>query len=192
MSRNLGGRNLSEHELHTPHHAAVREYGLSQWVAIFTAIVATLGAIIAHESSLSANEAILYKNEAILKKTEASNQWSYYQQVSTKAHLMELAKVLAPQIKTGEYDAKLEKYAQQKIDLQVKANALEDEVKVADAHSASLRKPWQSYGMALTLLQIAISLASVSILTGRTWLFGGAGLAAASGAGYWLLALANH
>ena len=73
-----------------------------------------------------------------------------------------------------------------------KINALEDEVKAADAHSTLLRKPWQSYGMALTLLQIAISLASVTILTGRTWLFGGAGLAAAGGAGYWLLALANH
>ena len=183
---------MSNDELHAPHHAAVREHGLAQWVAIFTAIVATLGAVIAHESSLSANEAILYKNEAILKKTEASNQWAYYQQVSTKAHLMELAKILAPQTNPGEYDTKLEKYAKQKVDLQVKANALEDEVKAADAHSTLLRKPWQSYGMALTLLQIAISLASVTILTGRTWLFGGAGLAAAGGAGYWLLALANH
>ena len=44
----------------------------------------------------AANEAILLKNEAVLKKSEAANQWSYYQQVSTKAHLMELAKALTP------------------------------------------------------------------------------------------------
>ena len=76
--------------------------------------------------------------------------------------------------------------------MQAKANALEDEVKAADAHSTLLRKPWQSYGMALTLLQIAISLASVAILTGRTWLFGAAGLGAIGGVVYWALALTMY
>lgn len=77
-------------ELHIPHQHGV-ESGLAKWVAIFTAIVATMGGIVGHEASHVANDAILYKNEAVLKKTDAANQWAYYQAVSTKSHLMELA-----------------------------------------------------------------------------------------------------
>ena len=175
-----------------PHHAANPERGLAQWVAIFTALVAIMGAIVAHESSQSANEAILYKNEAILKKTEAANQWSYYQQVSTKAHLMELAKMLTPADKQAGFDDKLAKYAQQKTDIQAKATALELDVTTADAKSAGFRKPWQNYSQSLTLLQIAIGLASMTMLTGRSWLFGIAGVAAFGGTASWILALASH
>ena len=80
-------------ELELPHIPA-GDNQLGKWVAIFTAIVATMGGIASHEASQIANEAILYKNEAVLKKTDASDQWAYYQAVSTKSHLIELAKEL--------------------------------------------------------------------------------------------------
>jgi len=44
----------------------------------------------------------------------------------------------------------------------------------------------------LTLLQIAISVASVTILTGRVWLFAVAGLSAVGGLGFWIIALLAH
>ena len=180
---------MSTHEVHVPHGP---ERGLTQWVAIFTALMATFGAVVGHEASETANEAILLKNEAVLKKAEASNQWSYYQQVSTKAHLMELAKALTPAAKHKDYDQKLAKYTQQKDEIQAKANTFEAEVARANDASAALRKPRLNYAFALTLLQIAISVASVTVLTGRKWLFGVAILAAGGGTGFWLTALLAH
>lgn len=183
---------MSEHGVHVPHHPHGPQRGLDQWIAIFTALMATFGAIVGHEASETANQAILFKNEAVLKKAEASNQWSYYQQVSTKAHLMELAKALTPASRHAGYDDKLAKYAKQKQEIQARASAFEAQVKRADAESTALRQPRLNLGLALTLLQIAISVASVTVLTGRVWLFGVAGLAALGGIGFWVAALVAH
>lgn len=183
---------MTSHEVHVPHHPHGPERGLTQWVAIFTALMATFGAIVGHEASETANEAILLKNEAVLKKAEASNQWAYYQQVSTKAHIMELAKALTPEAKHTGYDVNLAKYAKQKEEIQTKANEFEAQVKIADGKSSALRQPRLNFAFALTLLQIAISVASVTILTGRVWLFAVAGLSAIGGLGFWMTALFTH
>jgi hypothetical protein len=183
---------MSEHAVHVPHSPHGPERGLSQWVAIFTAIIATLGAIVGHESSEIANRAILLKNEAVLKKTEAADQWSYYQAVSTKSHLMELAKTLTPQGNQAQYDDKLSKYTQQKDEIQAAANALEDLVKAADQKSAALEMPRQNLEYALALFQIAISVASVTVLTQRRWLFGVAAIGAFGALGFWVFALTTH
>lgn len=178
-------------ELHVPHVSA-GDHPLGKWIAIFTAIVATMGGIVGHEASHIANEAILYKNQAVLKKTDASNQWAYYQAVSTKSHLMELAKELTPPQSHPGYDEKLAKYAQQKAEIQQRANALEEQVRAADAKSAALREPRQSLFLALALFQIAISVASVTVLTRQAWLFAIAGLGALSGVGLWISAFVSH
>ncbi|MEQ1519140.1 MAG: DUF4337 family protein, partial [Usitatibacteraceae bacterium] len=68
--------------------------GFVQWVAIFTAILATVGAIVSYQGGHSQNEALYYKNEAVLKKADASNQWAYYQAKGTKQNLAELAEGL--------------------------------------------------------------------------------------------------
>jgi len=49
-----------EHQAHMP--------GLGQTVAIFTAVLSTLGAILRYQGSHAQNEAMLLKNEAVLKK----------------------------------------------------------------------------------------------------------------------------
>ncbi len=183
---------MADDEIHVPHHAHRRERGLAQWIAIFTALMATFGAIVGHEASETANEAILYKNDAVLKKAEAANQWAYYQQVSTKALLTELAKTQAPDAKRADYDNKLAKYTNQKNEIQARADVLEEQVTVANAKSAALRKPRLNFTLAIMLLQIGISVASVTILTGRVWLFGVAGLAAAGGIGFWIAAFFAH
>ena len=161
-------------------------------MAIFTAIAATLGGIVGHEANHVANDAILYKNEAVLKKTDAANQWAYYQAVSTKSHLMELAKQLTPAQAHPGYNEKLAKYAQQKKDLEAKANALETQVVAANAKSAALRAPRQNLFLSLALFQIAISVASVTMLSRQRWLFGVALAGALGGIAFWIVALLGH
>lgn len=185
---------MSAHGVHVPHHHEGPVRGFTQWVAIFTALMATVGAVVGHEASEVANEAILLKNDAVLNMAKASNQWGYYQSVSTKAHLMELSRELTPQDSPARMkaDEKLAKYAAQKQEIEEKARKLEAQVSADVTKSGMFTLPRQQLGYSLALFQIAISVASLTVLTGRLWLFGVALLAAAGGIGYWLVALVAH
>ena len=132
-----------------------------QWVAIFTAILATIGAIVSYKGGHTQNAALLYKNEAVLKKTDAANQWSFYQAKSTKQNLAELAESLAtnPELKAE-----------------------------ADKKSEHELLPHDQLAQAMTFIQIAISLAAICVLTRRRWMLGLAGAAAAAGIVYTVLA----
>jgi len=181
--------------VHTPHEEQIAEaahrdgHGLSQWVAIFTALLAALGAIVSYQGSHLMNEVVLYKNEAVLKKAQATDQWNYYQAASTKQHLMELAIALTPNDKHAEFEKAISKYKAQKQSIRALAESLEAESKKADALSARMNRPHTDMARALIFLQIAISLASITALTRRAWLFVLAGLSAAAGVGLWLFAL---
>ena len=171
------------HGLHTHaphddavHHAAEHDtsrkgHSLNQWVAIFTAILAALGAMVSYQGSNLMNEVLLYKNEAVLKKTKATDEWNYYQAVSTKSHLMEMALVLASPDKTENFKEKIAKYEAQKGEIKARATALENESTAANEASARLNKPHHDLEIAMIFFQIAISLASITALTGRRWLF---------------------
>jgi hypothetical protein len=85
--------SVHEQEVEHQAHQGVR---LAKRVAMFTAVLATIGALLSYQGGFTQNQAILYKNEAVLKKAEASDQWAFYQAKSNKQHLLELAKELAP------------------------------------------------------------------------------------------------
>lgn len=176
-----------EHEHAVEHHAHMP--GLGQSVAIFTAILSTLGALLSYQGSLTQVEAMLLKNEAVLKKTEASDQWNFYQAKSSKAHLMRIAADMAPPRKAQRYRQDAARYMKEKEQIKSEADALEREYKKANARSERLMAPHHRLAQALTLLQIAISLASVTVLTRKRWLFGFAGAAAVAGLGLWLSVL---
>ena len=164
-----GGHGGRAHGGEEHHHGSA---GLIRWLAIFTAVISTLAALIGHQAEEIANDAILIKNEATLKKTEASDQWNYYQAVSTKSHLMELAMTLAPADQRQPFADKIKKYEQQKDDIKKEADKLEAASEKASAESAALSAPRGNYMYALALLQVAISIVSVTVLTRLRWLFG--------------------
>ena len=184
--------------VHTPHEEAVQHAAaggvhpsLNQWVAIFTALIAALGALVSYQGSQLVEEVLLHKNEAVLQKAHATDAWNYYQAVSTKQHLMELAADLAPTQRQAGIAAKIAKYQQQKIEIKQHAEALEAASVRADRESAHLSRPHARIAGSLIALQIAISLASITALTGRRWLFATAILSAAVGVGVWLSALGS-
>lgn len=191
---------MSEHGLHThaPHEEAVhhaggddadgRHHSLGQWVAIFTAILAAFGALVSYQGSHLMNEVLLYKNEAVLEKARATDQWNYYQSVSTKLHLLELGTILDP-AKKEDFQPKIAKYKQQKSDIMAQAQALEAKSAHANAESARLNRPHNDLEIAIIFLQIAISLASITALTRRRWLFVLGILSAIGGAGLWAAAM---
>jgi hypothetical protein len=176
------------HDHAVEHHAQSGDK-LAGQIAIFTAILASIGAIISYQGGYTQNEAMLYKNEAVLKKAHASDQWNYYQSKSSKGHLMELALDLAPADKRDYYNQMVQKYNIEKNEIKLKAEALEAESEKANADSERMMHPHHKLAQAMTLVQIAISLASITVLTRKKWLFAMAGVAAVAGVIMWLLAL---
>ncbi len=166
---------------------------LAQMVAIFTAILATIGAIVSYQGGHTQNEALYFKNEAVLKKTDASNQWAFYQAKSTKQNLAELSESLAsnPEQK-AKYSADVKRYKEEKEVIKKEAEKFEVLSKEADEKSKHALNPHDKLAQAMTLIQIAISLASICVLTRRRWMLGLAGVSAAVGVAYWAAAYLVH
>ncbi len=174
---------------HALEHEAQHGPGLAQYIAIFTAVLSTVGAIVSYQGGATQNEAMLNKNEAVLKKTQASDQWNFYQGKSNKERLMELASDLAPASKKAEYKVKIDKYAAEKQVIKKQAEALEALSMQANERSEQAMHPHHHLAQSMTLIQIAIALASITALTQVRWLFVLAGLAAAGGMGLWAMVL---
>ena len=183
------GFHVHGHHEHVLEHESSQGGRMSQYVAIFTAILSTIGAVISYQGGATQNEAMLYKNDAVLKKTQASDQWNYYQAKAQKGHLMELALELAPNNKKEHYREQIEKYNTDKKKIQADAEVLEEATKQANEKSEQLMRPHHKLALSMTLTQIAISLASITALTGKRWLFGVAALAAVGGGILWASAL---
>lgn len=174
-----------EHEVE---HQAQHGPGLAQYVAIFTAILSTVGAIVSYQGGDTQNEAMLFKNEAVLQKAHASDQWNFYQAKSNKGHLMELALAIAPKDKQEYYKKQIEKYDTEKKEIRAQAEALERASRKANEESERLMHPHSKLAQAMTLIQIAISLASITALTRQRWLFAIAGVSAVAGFALWAAA----
>ena len=180
-----GGFHVHGAHDHAVEHHAQGGDKLGGYVAIFTAILASVGAIVSYQGGNTQNQAMLYKNEAVLKKTHASDQWNFYQAKSSKGHLMELAAEIAPVKKREYYKAQVEKYEKEKKEIKLKAEALEAESEQANEASEHAMHPHHRLAQSMTLIQIAIALASITVLTRKKWLFSVAAVAAAGGLVLW-------
>ncbi|MBB6562299.1 Na+/glutamate symporter [Acidovorax soli] len=155
-------------------------------IAMFTAIVATVGAIFAYMGGATQANAGLLKNDAAIKKTEASNQWNYFQSKSTKQSLAELARDLAPEDRKAAYQAKVDRYESEKNEIKVAAEKLEADSHKFDRQSEEQMHQHHRWAQATTALQVAIALAAIALLTKKKWLeygmYGVAGIGIAVGA----------
>ena len=152
---------------------------MTNQIAMFTAIIATVGAIFSYMGGATQASAGLFKNDADIKKTEAANQWAYYQSKSTKQSLTELAYELAAENKKPGLAVKLERYEQEKNAIKQKAEALEAESLALDERSEAQMHQHHRWAQATTALQVAIALAAIALLTKKKWLeYGMYGVAA--------------
>ena len=178
-----------DHELeHATQHAAAHggDTGMINQIAMFTAVIATVGAIFAYMGGATQANAGLLKNDAAIKKTEASNQWNYFQAKSTKQSLAEVSRDLAPADRQAFYQAKIDRYEKEKNEIKANAEKIEAEAKEADKQSEVQMHQHHRWAQATTALQVAIALAAIALLTKKKWLewgmFGVAGLGVAIGA----------
>ncbi len=123
--------------------------------------VALSSALIAGLAAVTALLAGHHANEAMLEQIQAANRWSYYQAKSIKKNVVEskietlaaLGKEVEPaeQKRIGQYDKQLE---------EIKHEAEEKE----HASHAHLHKH-EIYARAVTMFQVAIAIAAISVLT---------------------------
>jgi hypothetical protein len=180
----MSGHGVHVHGAHD--HAVEHEAhkgGLGQQVAIFSAVLATVGAIVSFFGGSTQNDALIYKNEAVLQRAEASDLWNFYQAKSTKQNLAELAAAIATDPKKVEfYQGEAKRYAAEKKEVEKDARAHEAKYKEYNEKSEKALHPHHSLAISMTLLQIAIALASITVLTQKRWLLVGAGVSAFIGA----------
>jgi hypothetical protein len=180
---------MSKHGIHVHgahDHALEHEAqkgGLGQQVAIFSAVLATAGAVVSFLGGHTQNEALIYKNDAVLQKTQAANQWAFYQAKSTKQNLAEFAMGIATDpVAKARFEAEAKRYAVEKAEIKKEAEKFEALSVAADEKSRHALHPHERLAMSITLLQIAIALASITVLTEKRWLLWGAGVSAFLGA----------
>ena len=145
--------------------------GMINQIALFTAIIATVGALFGYMGGATQANAGLYKNNAAIKKTEASNQWNFFQAKSTKQSLAELARDLAPKDEDkAKYQAKVDRYEKEKGEIKVGAEKLEAEATEWDHQSDEQMHQHHRWAQATTVLQVSIAMAAIALLTKKKWL----------------------
>jgi Na+/glutamate symporter len=144
--------------------------GMINQIAMFTAIIATVGAVFGYMGGATQANAGLYKNNAAIKKTEASNQWNFFQSKSTKQSLAELARDLAPDDKKAAYQDKVDRYEKEKGEIKLVADKLELDATQWEKQSDEQMHQHHRWAQSTTVLQVCIALAAISLLTKKKWL----------------------
>ncbi|ROM96890.1 DUF4337 domain-containing protein [Pseudomonas brassicacearum] len=182
----------SPHEKHLEHateHAQARGDSFASKIAVMTAIMATIGAMLSYQAGSTESEAAMDKNNAAIKKTEASNQWNYYQAKSSRQNLSELA-IHIPGLDAAHYTAEAQRYKTEKEAVRKQAEILEAEAREWDAKSELVLHQHHRWAQAMTAIQIAISLAAITLLTRKEWLkrvaYSAAGISVVLGSLAWL------
>lgn len=186
-----------EFEVQGPHDRVLEEVGehgasdrFAGRIAITTALLATFGAMFAYMAGATQADAALFKNDAAIKTTLASDQWNYYQAKGNKQNLAELGRAVAPPAAQEKFAADVERYAAEKEEIRKKAEALEEQAHKFDENAEHVMHIHHRWAQAMTLLQIAIAMAAIALLTRRRWLqyviytFAAAGCALGAMAGY--------
>ncbi|MFZ2854012.1 MAG: DUF4337 domain-containing protein [Rhodocyclaceae bacterium] len=165
--------------VHGPHDHEVEHVaqhggdGFTSRLAVLTAVLSTVGAIFGYMGGHSQNAALLYKNEAAIQKTSASNQWNYYQAKSNKQNLAELSVALTSGETQEKFKQSIERYKKEKEEIKADAERLEAVAKGADHQSELEMHVHERWALATTLLQIAIALSAITLLTRKRWMLVG-------------------
>lgn len=184
----MSGHGFHVHGPHDHEVEHVAQHGgdnFTSRVAVLTAVLSTVGAIFGYMGGHSQNAALLYKNDAAIQKTAASNQWNYYQAKSNKQNLAELSVTLTTGEAQEKFKAAIDRYKKEKEEIKVEADKLEAEAKASDEHSNQEMHVHERWALATTLIQIAIALSAITLLTRKRWMlvgvYGASALGVAAG-----------
>ena len=136
------------------HHA---EHAPQRWI-MGVALTAALLAVLAAVASLLSGH---HANEAMIDQIKASDAWSYYQAKGIKAAIMDsridLRRALKQPVAREDAEA-LARYGDEQKEISAEA-------KQREADSSAHLQRHQIFSRAVTLFQVAIGIAAISVLT---------------------------
>ena len=161
-----------EHELEAANHEEGHGHNnsMSNQIAMFTAVIATVGALFGYMDGTTLVNSSAYKNNAAIAKTEAANQWNYYQSKSNKQNISELAVALLGKKESEKFSEQIQRYETEKNTIKIQAEKLETESKEWNEKSDHAMHLHHRWAQATTLLQVSIALAAISLLSRNEWL----------------------
>ena len=154
-----------EHREHAEHAAHANDTFISR-VSITVAVLAVLAAFTGSLETVAAGRAITAASEAALAQDKATDAWDEYQADSLKKHLYAIAAEGG-----GPHAAEYQATAKEQTGRQaeVRKRALDDEAErdqlMAESRASEHRHHWLT--IAATLLEIAIAICTVAIVTHR-------------------------
>ena len=169
----MSGHGFHVHGPHDHEIEHVAQHGgdnFTSRVAVLTAVLSTIGAIFGYMGGHSQNEALMFKNEAAIQKTSASNQWNYYQAKSNNQNLAELSVTLTTGEAQANFKQAVQRYAKEKEDIKRDAEKLEEKAHEADHESEHAMHVHERWALSTTLLQIAIGLSAITLLSRKRWM----------------------
>ncbi len=150
------------------HEIERHEEPFLRWIALATALLATLAALTSLKAGGTVNEGLVLKTEATRLQAQASDEWAYYQAKGIKVAVAKAATASWQAAGKGvprPVDSVMVKEARDQQAVQDSARALERERDRASREADHLLDMHHGFADAVTLFQVAVALASVAALT---------------------------
>ena len=138
------------------HHAHQSKEKWTMGVALSSALLAALAAV----SSLMAGH---HSNEAMIDQIRASDQWNYYQAKGIKANVLSSKLELLKAVGKPSSEKDQEKLAEYKKEQEDIKRMAEEKEQASERHLNS----HVIFARAVTMFQVAIAVAAISVLTKR-------------------------
>jgi hypothetical protein len=143
----------------------------------WTKYVSLMVVILAVATGVGSLKAGGFSTKVVLLQSRASDEWAYYQAKSIKQRVAEMEARLSTGAQAAAAEADVTRYKKDQIDSETRAKDLE-------AQRDGFARHGPDMGFGIALLQIAIALASVCLLTKRRWLWAASGVLGALGVAY--------
>jgi len=165
--------------IHEDRQAVKDKEKRDSWTKYVSLMIVLLAVITAYGSLKSGG----YSSKTLLNQAKASDQWSYYQAKSIKRSIAELeARLASDPAKQAAAQESAKRYEREGKEIQATAESLEAASAEAAGHGPPL-------GNGIAILQIAIAIASVCLLTKRKSMWAASGLLGAAGLAFLIYGL---
>jgi len=157
-----------ENAEHAEHAALLGDPFLTK-VSVTIAILAVAAATVGSLETLETAAALGDKNTAVLLQNQATDNWNFYQAKSIKKNLYAIAAANPGPAADG-FKKQAERYGLDEADLFAKGQTLEQQTEEKLRHSEGHEHRHHILTIAVTLLHVAIAIATIAIIVrGQRW-----------------------
>ncbi len=150
-----------------------KKEGWTKYTAISLVCIAVITAVASQLAGKYSSRVLTRLNDSTFYQAQASDQWSYYQAKSIKQNLYEALRELTPKAaedttapqNAESFKAKIAKYEDDKARIMTEAKSLEEQRNRAREAAADAGRHASAMGTPIVILQVAVALSSICLVT---------------------------